>query len=115
MRLFHPPDVAGWPSGPAWINASTVLSRCNMGASIVNSMGKTAVTDAGGTSVYNQLAHLPSATAKVDWLLTMFVDADVPAATRNALIGYANGMGTSDEKTRGLVNLVLALPAHQLN
>lgn len=115
MRLFHPPDVAGWPSGAAWINASTVLSRCNMGATIVNSMGKTAATDAGGVSVYNQVASQPTPTAKVDWLLTMFVDADVPAATRNALITYANSMGTSDEKTRGLVNLVLALPTHQLN
>jgi hypothetical protein len=86
-----------------------------MGAAIVNSMGKTALTEAGGASVYNQLVGLPTPTAKVDWLLTMFVDADVPTATRNALISYANSMGASDEKTRGLVNLVLALPAHQLN
>ena len=115
MRLFHPPDVSGWPSGAAWINASTILSRCNMSAVIVNSMGKTADTEAGGTSVYNQVVTLPNATAKVDLLLTMFLDSDVPATTRNALITYANGMGTSDEKTRGLLNLILALPSNQLN
>jgi uncharacterized protein (DUF1800 family) len=114
MRLFHPPDVAGWPTGAAWINASTVLSRCNMGATIVNSMGKTAITEAGGVSVFNQLAGLPDGTAKVDQLLAMFVDSDVSSQTRNALISYANSANT-DEKVRGLVNLVLALPAHQLN
>lgn len=115
MRLFHPPDVAGWPSGASWINASTVLSRCNMGATIVNSMGKVATTEAGGVSIYNQLAGLATPTEKVDHLLTRLVDSDVPSGTRNALISYATGMGTSDEKTRGLVNLVLALPSHQLN
>jgi uncharacterized protein (DUF1800 family) len=115
MRLFHPPDVAGWPSGVSWINASTVLSRCNMGATIVNSMGKTAATEAGGVSILNQLAGYASPSAKVDFLLTLFVDGDVPAATRTALITYATSMGVNDEKTRGLVNLVLALPSHQLN
>ena len=115
MRLFHPPDVAGWPSGASWINASTILSRCNMGATIVNSMGKTAATEAGGTSIYSQLSGLPTPTDKVDLLLAMFVDGDVSPATRGALITYASGMGTSDEKHRGLVNLVLALPFHQLN
>ena len=70
--------------------------------------------EAGSVSA-RQVLPLPTPTAKVDLLLTMFVDSDVPTTTRNALISYANGMGTSDEKTRGLLNLILALPSSQLN
>lgn len=114
MRLFHPPDVSGWPTGAAWINASTVLSRCNMGATIVNSMGKTAATEAGGPAVATLIAGQPNAAAKVDLILSLFVDANVNASTRDALIAYAQ-TATTDEKIRGLFNLVLALPAHQLN
>lgn len=114
MRLFHPPDVSGWPSGSGWINASTVLSRCNMGASIVNSMGKTAATEAGGPTVASIIAGQPTATAKVDLILAMLVDGNVNASTRDALIAYANG-ATTDEKIRGLFNMMLALPAQQLN
>jgi uncharacterized protein (DUF1800 family) len=114
MRLFHPPDVAGWPTGAAWINASTVLSRCNMGATIVNSMGKTAATEAGGPTVATLIASQPTAAAKVDLILSVFVDGNVNASTRDALIAYAQ-TATSDQQIRGLFNLVLALPAHQLN
>jgi uncharacterized protein (DUF1800 family) len=114
MRLFHPPDVSGWPSGSAWINASTVLSRCTMGATIVNSMGKTAAAEAGGPTVASLIAAQPTAAAKVDLILSLFVDGNVNATTRTALIAYAQ-TATTDEKIRGLFNLVLALPSHQLN
>ncbi|MCC6179112.1 MAG: DUF1800 domain-containing protein [Chloroflexi bacterium] len=114
MRLFYPPDVSGWPSGRVWINASTVLSRCNMAATIVNSLGKTAATDAGGAPVVSLLAGLPTAAARVDAVLARLVDGDVSPATRDALVAYASTAAT-DEKLRGLFNLVMALPAFQLN
>jgi uncharacterized protein (DUF1800 family) len=114
MRLFHPPDVSGWPIGVAWINASTVLSRCNMQAAIVNSMGKTAATEAGGPTVASLIAGQPTPAAKVDLILDMFMDGTVNPGTRSALITYAQ-TATTDEKIRGLFNLVLALPAYQLN
>ena len=114
QRLFYPPDVAGWPSGRAWVNASTTLSRCNMAASIVNSLGKTATTEAGGAAVATLLSGYATPEAKVDRVLGLLVDGTVPAATRQALIGYA-ATATTDEKIRGLFNLVMALPAYQLN
>jgi uncharacterized protein (DUF1800 family) len=114
MRLFHPPDVSGWPTGAAWINASTVLSRCNMNAAIVNSMGKAVATEAGGPTVASLIAAQPTAAAKVDLILNLFVDGNVNAGTRTALTTYAQ-TATTDEKIRGLFNLVLALPSHQLN
>lgn len=114
MRLFFPPDVAGWPSGRTWINASTVLSRCNMGAAIVNSLGRTGADDAGGAAVASLIAPLSTPAEKVDWILGLLVDGSVNPATRDALIAYAQAANT-DEKVRGLFNLVLALPAFQLN
>jgi uncharacterized protein (DUF1800 family) len=114
MRLFHPPDVAGWPSGASWINASTVLSRCNMAAAIVNSLGRTGVNDAGGPPVAGHIAGITDNAAKVDTILAMLVDGNVNASTRGSLITYAQ-TATTDERIRGLFNLVLALPAFQLN
>jgi len=114
MRLFFPPDVAGWPSGRVWVNATTILSRSNMAASIVNSMGKVATTEAGGASVFSRMTGLTTATQKVDYIVGLFVDGDVSPTARTALISYAN-TATTDEKTRGLFNLVLALPTFQLN
>src|SRR6202012_5208531 len=29
QSLFAPPNVKGWPGGPAWLNTSTVLERDN--------------------------------------------------------------------------------------
>jgi uncharacterized protein (DUF1800 family) len=29
QELFNPVNVGGWPGGPAWINASTMLGRFN--------------------------------------------------------------------------------------
>ncbi len=30
QRLFHPPNVKGWPGGRRWINASTFIGRVNL-------------------------------------------------------------------------------------
>ena len=113
MRLFQPPDVSGWPSGRAWINATTILSRSNMAATIVNSMGKTAATEAGGQSVFSWVSGM-TADAKLNYVLGLFLDNDVPATTRSALTTYA-ATATTDATVRGLFNLVLALPSFQLN
>ncbi|HYU20215.1 MAG TPA: DUF1800 domain-containing protein [Chloroflexota bacterium] len=114
QRLFYPPDVGGWPSGRAWINASTTLSRSNMAATIINSMGNPDPNQAGGLPVASLLSGYTTAAAKVDRVLGLLVDGNVPSSTREALIAYANTMST-DEQIRGLFNLVMALPAYQLN
>ncbi len=114
QRLFRPPDVGGWQSGRGWVNVSTVLSRDNMNARIVNSLGKPELTEAGGQPVATLLQGLTTGTAKVDKVIGLLVDGDLPSTTRSALVTYAN-TATTDEKTRGLFNLVLAQPAYQLN
>jgi uncharacterized protein (DUF1800 family) len=39
MRLFYPPNVGGWPSGPAWISPSSQVLRYNLAAGIVAKAG----------------------------------------------------------------------------
>jgi hypothetical protein len=112
QRLFLPRNVSGWPSGRAWINDRTLLSRWNMCAAIVNIFGHPGET--GGVPVAQLLAGLPTSAQKVDGVLGLLVDNDVPPTTRQALIGYTDG-ATTDLQIRGLFNLVLALPQFQLN
>lgn len=35
--LFHPPNVAGWPGGKAWIDNATLMTRLNLGAYVLGS------------------------------------------------------------------------------
>jgi hypothetical protein len=55
-----------------------------------------------------------SADAKVTYILGLFVDGDVSATTRSALLSYA-ATATTEQRMRSLFNLVLALPSFQLN
>ena len=34
QHLFAPPNVKGWPGGPAWLNTSTLLERDNFAAAL---------------------------------------------------------------------------------
>jgi hypothetical protein len=85
-----------------------------MGATIVNSLGNPDPNHAGGSTVASMIAAQPTAAARVDWILSLFVDSNVNSVTRDALIAYAQTAST-DQQIRGLFNLILALPAHQLN
>lgn len=38
--LFDPPNVAGWPGGAAWLGASTLLARWNLGEAVKGRMGQ---------------------------------------------------------------------------
>jgi uncharacterized protein (DUF1800 family) len=111
---FAPPSVGGWPSGPLWINSSTVLSRNSIAVGILYSVGERGDAGAGGRPVTRLLHGLPSAPARVDRLLELLVDGDAPPATRAALIKFAEDRD-DDVALRGLFNLVLALPVYQLN
>ena len=34
QHLFAPPNVKGWPGGPAWLNTSTMLERDNFAGAL---------------------------------------------------------------------------------
>src|SRR5262249_6893031 len=88
QRLFHPPSVAGWEGGRAWLNGQTFLLRENLALALTSTMN-----DRFGRSLDPaELARRHDARsdeAIVDLFLRIFLQADVPAASRTRLLQYA--------------------------
>lgn len=113
QTLFHPPNVAGWEEGKAWINSSTLLGRSNFAQAIVASRGGPFAvrTDPSG------LAAKHGCTTDRDVLgffLDLLVDGDVPADTRAQLAWSLAGNDPHSERVRRLVQLILSLPEYNL-
>ena len=127
QELFNPPNVGGWPGGPTWINASTMLGRFNFAAALTGTSprGTGAVDPA---AILTASAPYPAASthnvktggriveALADYITDMLGIA-VTSATRRALLQYA-GTGPLDDtsletKIRGLVHLALVSPEYQ--
>ncbi len=108
---FAPPNVGGWPSGRAWINSSTVLSRNALTAYFLYSVGAKDEAEAGGRPIERQVRGRRGAAQKVDRVLELVVDGDVPPAARSALVAHA----ANADDLYSLFNLALVLPAYQLN
>jgi uncharacterized protein (DUF1800 family) len=110
--LFDPPNVAGWPGGRSWIGTSTWFARVNFAVALVNGAGTGAIFSLPPASSTDALAHAA--------LLT--VDGQLAPATKSALQAYLDdgaGFGAvtkaeRDDRTRGLVALLLASPEYQL-
>lgn len=126
QRLFHPPSVAGWEGGRAWLNGQTFLLRQNLALAL------TSTTDSRFGRRLDPAALLrrhnaDSAEARVNLLLRVFLQGDVPAASRERLLQYANDADrqtypaywTADDianqRVRALCHLVLCLPEYQLD
>ena len=126
QRLFYPPSVAGWEGGRAWLNGQTFLLRQNLALAL------TSTTDTRFGRRLDPAPFLRGHNAgtneqKVDLLLRLFLQGDVPADTRTRLIEYASSADrqtypvywTADDaanhRMRTLCHLVLCLPEFQLD
>jgi hypothetical protein len=124
--LFAPPSVKGWDGGPAWLNAQTLLARNNLALALTSGEDARFGTRCDPARVLARYGIASDAEA-LHWLLDVFVQGDVPAATRDRLLGYletAKGIKypvywTPDDVThhrvRAVAHLVLTLPEFQLN
>ncbi|MGE3268854.1 MAG: DUF1800 domain-containing protein [Chloroflexota bacterium] len=115
-RPFMPPDVNGWPKGRAWINAGTLINRCNMFTRIIRSMGAPGNTGAGGPTV-QQLAAGLNPQQFTDMVLTRLLDNEVPAGVRSILLDYASHPPVAQEYgfwVEGMFNLVMDLPQYHM-
>ncbi len=124
--LFAPPSVKGWDGGPAWLNGQTLLFRQNLALALTSTED-----DRFGSRcdpVRLLAAHGKAADADVvDFLLGVFLQGDVPAASRARLLDYlAKGKDarrpaywTADDaashRLRAVTHLVLTLPEYQLS
>ncbi|HQR39922.1 MAG TPA: DUF1800 domain-containing protein [Blastocatellia bacterium] len=128
QTLLVPPDVAGWDGGLAWINTTTLLARANFVNSVVNDR-----TDEGRGYFVNLDTLLGTANFndKPKKLVDHFLDILGPISLtkqqkkplKNYLVYDDSGVKqtfkldaeTKDEKVRGLIHLIMALPEYHQN
>ena len=122
QNVFSPPSVKGWDGAQAWLNGQTLLYRQNLALKLTSA-----------DQPFNHLdpATLPAKYGKksdeeiLDFYLTLFLQNDVPAATRKALRDFqrkpsSDSIGLSEKDidkypTRALAHLVLTQPEFQLD
>jgi uncharacterized protein (DUF1800 family) len=125
QRLFYPPSVAGWEGGRAWLNGQTFLLRQNL------ALAMTATTDNRFGRRLDPAPLLERHNArtpeeKVDFLIRLLLQGDLPPAARDRLVQYANrkdgahpiywtAADAANHRVRSLCHLVLCLPEFQLD
>jgi hypothetical protein len=126
QRLFYPPSVAGWEGGRAWLNGQTLLYRQNLALALTSTQDDRFGGRSDPAPVVRR-HHRQSDTEMVDFFLRVFLQGDVPAATRDRLLDYsrqAHGQSVpvywtsadaEDQRVRALCYLVLTLPEFQLD
>jgi uncharacterized protein (DUF1800 family) len=118
QSLFHPPNVAGWEEGKAWINSSTLLGRTNFAQAIVASRSGPFAGRTDPAALAAQYGRSSDADV-LEFFLGLLVDGDVPADTRTQLASSLNspiqgGPDSRSERIRRLVQLILSLPEYNL-
>lgn len=125
QKLFFPPSVAGWDGGRAWLNGQTFLLRQNLALGLTSGAedryGRQ--TDPAAFVRRHQRRTDPEI---VDSFLGVFLQGDIPAATRTRLVQYLETArreshpvywtedDVADHRVRTLAHLVLCLPEIQL-
>ncbi|HXG08375.1 MAG TPA: DUF1800 domain-containing protein [Gemmataceae bacterium] len=127
QSVFYPPSVKGWDGGPAWLNGQTLLTRQNLALTLcsheVRYQGRLRPLPA----VLAERHGKKSDTELVDFFLTLFLQGEVPAASRARLLEYQRkshqqpmpvywtAEEAADRRVRSLCHLVLTLPEFQLD
>lgn len=129
QELFNPPNVAGWPGGPAWLSSGTWLARLNF-ANLVTSLPATGSPSGREAAAGPEGSSNPPLTAAsdpaevVDHLTEQLLDGTIAPEQRQVLIGYLTppgggvggaGRGWLDERRRGVIYLSLAMPEYHLS
>jgi uncharacterized protein (DUF1800 family) len=123
QNLFNPPTVKGWDGGQAWLNGQTLLVRQNLALALTS----TEDVRFGSRTDPAELAREYKEEELVDFFLTLFLQGDVPAESRQQLLDYQRRAKTqsvpvywtakdaADHRVRALCHLVLTLPEFQLD
>ncbi len=117
MRLFSPPNVAGWNHGQAWVNSGYLLNRYNY----ANRLSTSAIaTDAWVDNL------LPASQRNHDTMIEYFRARLIQTVLRRQeyiiLHDFLNQIQNSSgdtttkyrRKIRGLIHLMMTLPQYQL-
>jgi uncharacterized protein (DUF1800 family) len=123
--VFAPPSVKGWDGGPAWLNAQTLLGRNNL-ALALTSGDDSRFADRCDPARVLAKAKARSDAAIVQCFIDVFLQGDIPAATRDKLLDYLKqakdvkyplywtAADIVNHRLRAVAHLVLTLPEFQL-
>jgi uncharacterized protein (DUF1800 family) len=126
QSLFHPPSVKGWDGGQAWLNAQTLLLRQNLALALTSTEDARFGRRTDPAAVARKYDRKSGAEIQA-FFLDLFLQGDVPAATRDRLASYQDAAhkhsvpvywtpeDAADHRVRALCHLVLTLPEFQLN
>jgi uncharacterized protein (DUF1800 family) len=123
--VFAPPSVKGWDGGQAWLNAQTLLGRNNLALALTSTEDIRFGTRCDPAKVLAKQGRQTDAEI-VDFLLGVFLQADVQASARDKLLDYLKtarsvkypvywaSADVSNHRVRAVAHLVLTLPEFQL-
>lgn len=121
QRLFEPPSVAGWETGRAWINTSTLFVRQNLCTYLITGRLPYGSGRNADRQVYDPSPLLAGvdgrdAGAVVDRLARALLAVEVAPERRSVLLDFARERGgVMDRDTlTGLLLLITAMPEYQL-
>ncbi len=107
QTLLLPPNVAGWPGGPAWMGTGAWLARMNFANRV--SSGQVGTPAPGSL-----LTQLGSGGDPVGTLVDGLLDGVLGQPQRDVLASYLAAAPDTEERQRGLVYLAMALPEYHL-
>lgn len=121
MRLYYPPDVAGWDWGEAWVSPAMMTERMRFAQSMVARGRATGVADAVRQKLMkNGAPETPEAL--IQGFATIF-DAHIPADRMPTLVEAVNRAGgpsvlNNPQQSAGLLfslaRLTFGMPEFQL-
>jgi uncharacterized protein (DUF1800 family) len=116
MQLLYPPDVSGWPKGPAWVSSATMVARIGWADRLFGQATGPGFQEFSSFGLFEQD---PTPAGVANKLLSVF-DAPLAASKVSELVGAAQKVsgGTLTEanvdKTAGAVaRLIFASPEFQ--
>jgi uncharacterized protein (DUF1800 family) len=126
QNIFSPPSVKGWDGGRAWLNGQTLLFRQNLALALTSTEDVRFGTRSDPAALVRKHGKKTDEEV-VAFFLDLFLQGDVPAASRSRLAEYVQkahkqlvpvywtAEDTSDHRVRALCHLVLTLPEYQLD
>lgn len=110
--IFEPPTVKGWDGGRLWISSTSMLQRANFAAELATGNRLGTIADPERSAA--QAAHESPESCVRDYgnlLLNRELETDVVAR----LAGFmGQAQGNRDQRVRGVIQLIMAMPEFQL-
>ncbi|WP_089718482.1 DUF1800 family protein [Candidatus Entotheonella palauensis] len=122
QTLFRPPSVNGWREGLGWMNASLAMARFNFANDLTSGPRKDQPLFDVHVFLERSDLQLASFDEIVDVTTLLLLQAPVADQDRQMLVNYMNApINVIDEaerleiKVRGLIHLIMCMPAYQLS